>query len=116
MLSSQLKSSHEHIHLNIIEACDGIECILALYLAQQKKMRVDAIISDETMPFISGSFSSKIIAELVSNACLKDTKMFISTALSHTNISNNFSKIVRRIYSKPMDKTVMQDILKEIDK
>ena len=111
MLTSNIKNSKKNITLRVIEACDGIECLLALYIAKSKKIRIDAIISDETMPFITGSHSSKIIDELISKEYLSDVKMFVSTALSHTNISGNYSKIVKRIYSKPLDKNFIQEIL-----
>jgi len=116
VIISQIKTLTDSINLQIIEACDGVECILAVYLAKIKKVRIDAIISDETMAFITGSHSSKILEELISKGSLDHIKMYISTALSHTNIRNNFSKIVKKIYSKPLDKNVIQDILKDINK
>ena len=114
VISSTLKSLNKNINVSIIEACDGMECILALYLAKNKKQKIDAIISDETMPFISGSFSSKIISDLISRESLINVTMFISTALSHTNISGSYSNIVKKIYSKPMDKQMIQEILDSI--
>lgn len=66
------------------------------------------------MPFISGSLSSKIIDELVSKGSISDIKMVISTALSHTNIAGNYSKIVKKIYSKPLDKNLIQEILNSV--
>ena len=54
-----------------------MECLIALYIAKNKKIKIDAIISDETMPFISGSWSSKIIEELISKGSISSTKMFI---------------------------------------
>jgi len=114
VITSYLKSLKENINLEIIEACDGVECIMALYMAKNKKLKIDAIISDETMPFISGSYSSKIIDELISKGSLNNIKMFVSTALSHTNISSYFSKVVKKIFSKPLDKTVIQEILQNI--
>jgi len=114
VITSYLKSLNENINLETIEACDGVECIMALYIAKKKKLKIDAIISDETMPFISGSYSSKIIDELISKGSLNNIKMFVSTALSHTNISSYFSKVVKKIFSKPLDKTVIQEILQNI--
>ena len=115
IITSYLKSLNENINLETIEACDGVECIMALYIAKNKKLKIDAIISDETMPCISGSHSSKIIDELISKGNISNVKMFVSTALSHTNINNNFSKVVMKIFSKPLDKTVIKEILQSID-
>ena len=100
-----------------MEASDGMECLLALYVAKNKKIRIDAIISDETMPFITGSHLSKIIDDLISKgslSSLSDIKMYISTALSHTNIHGMYSKIVRKIYSKPLDKNLIQEIIDNV--
>ena len=96
VIVSNLKNCTKNINLDIIEASDGMECVLALYLAWKKKIKIDAIISDETMPFISGSYSSKIIEELTSKGSLSDVKMFISTAISHTNIKGIYSKVVNK--------------------
>ncbi len=48
VFSNHLKELKSNIELEILEACDGIECILALYLYTQRNGRVDIIISDET--------------------------------------------------------------------
>ncbi len=87
---------------------------MALYIANNLNVKIDAIISDETMPFISGSFSSQIINSIIDRGILKEVKMFISTALSHTNIKNNYSKVVKKIYSKPINKNNISDIIQNL--
>jgi len=113
-ITSEFKTLNQNIELTIIEANDGIEGLLALYLASNKNIKIDCIISDETMPFISGSFFSKILSDLVSKGSLKDIKMFMSTALNETSIKDNYSKSVKKIYSKPLDKNSVKDIIKII--
>ncbi len=86
VLKAMFDELRENIELFIVEAYDGMECLIALYLAAKANLRVNAIISDETMPFISGSYSSKIIERLIQNGKFIGLKMFISTALSPGNI------------------------------
>ena len=112
VFSVEFKALNKNIELTIIEANDGIEGLLALYLASNKNIKIDCIISDETMPFISGSFFSKILSDLVSKGSLKDIKMFISTALNESSIKDNYSKSVKKIYSKPLDKNSVKEIIK----
>ena len=114
VITTEFKSLNQNIDLNIVEAADGLECLLALYLSKNMNVKIDAIISDETMPFISGSYCSKIINEVVSNGCLKNVSMYISTALSDTNIQNNYSKVVRKIFAKPIDRNSIKEIIKNI--
>jgi len=114
VFSVEFKALNKNIELTIIEANDGIEGLLALYLASNKNIKIDCIISDETMPFISGSFFSKILSDLVSKRSLKDIKMFISTSLNETSIKDNYSKSVKKIYSKPLDKNSVKEIIKII--
>jgi len=114
VVSREFKELNKNIDLTIIEANDGIEGLLALYLASNKNIKIDCIISDETMPFISGSFFSKILSDIISKGSIKDIKMFISTALNETSIKDNYSKSVKKIYSKPLDKNSVKDIIKMI--
>jgi len=65
------------------------------------------------MPYISGSYLSKIVYELVSKGPMNEIKMFISTSLVDANI-NNYSKIIKKIYVKPIDKSSVKDLLKVI--
>jgi len=102
------------IELTIVEANDGLECIAALYLANINQITVNAIISDETMSYISGSYSSKIIHEMISNGSINDLPMFITTGLSGSVSKGFYSKVVKKIYSKPIDKMVVKNILEFI--
>jgi len=115
IITSELKSSNECLDLTIVEACDGIECLLAIYLFHKNNIKFNALISDETMPYISGSFLSKIIYDLVSKGAIEEINMFISTGLMiDNNIINNYSKIVKKVYPKPIDKDSVKDLLKQI--
>ena len=110
-MSGEFKALNVNIKLQIIEANNGLECILALYFANISNIKIDAIISDETMPFISGSYSSKIIKEMIEKGILKNVKMFVSTSLSESNTKDIYSQIVNKVYSKPLDKTSAKEII-----
>ncbi len=56
----------------------------------------------------------RIIDQLITKESLKDVKMFISTALSHTNIQGNYSKIVKKIFSKPIEKNSIKEIIESL--
>jgi len=114
VITAELKSMNKYVDLKIIEANDGLECLLALYLANKMNIQINAIISDETMPFISGSQSSHIIYDLFSRGVISKVNMFISTALHDCNTNGKYSQIVKKVYSKPLNKQSVNEILKQI--
>ena len=114
VIISELKLVNKYIDVMIIEANDGLECLLAINLLNKMNININAIISDETMPFISGSHCSYIIDELLSKGTLKEVNMFISTALNEENIIGKYSHVVKKVYSKPLNKNSIKDILKQI--
>ena len=112
MITSELKSSKDYINLTYLEACDGFECLIALYLYNKNNIKITAVISDETMPHISGSFLSKIIYDLVVNGSIPDINMFMSTALCQSNNQKNYSDVVKKVFPKPLDKRCVKEMLK----
>ncbi len=101
--------------LCLIEACDGIECLLAMYLANSQNIRINAIISDETMPFMYGTESSIILKQLVNKEKVSNVPMYLSTAVSHTNIQDYASDLIKKIYSKPLDKSCIKEIFNDLN-
>jgi len=67
------------------------------------------------MPFISGSYFSKIVMDLIGKFNLNNLQMFIATGLNQNNIENNYSEIVKKIYSKPIDINCIKDIFRRLD-
>ncbi len=114
VLISCCKNLSLKVELCIIEACDGIETLFALYLASSQNIKINAIISDETMPFLSGNESSKIIETLIEKGVIRYCPMYISTALSHT-IPKSSTSLVKKIYSKPIDKSGIKEILENLN-
>ena len=112
VILKQFKDTKQNIKCNIIEACDGLECIMALYIANIKQIKIDAIISDETMNYVSGSYCSKILECLEKQGKFAKTPMFISSALIDAELIERYSSVVVKIYSKPLDNTSINDLLK----
>jgi len=67
------------------------------------------------MPFISGSQSSKIIDELISKGCLGKVNMYIATALNQSNLIDNYTKVVKKVISKPINKNDIQEIVQNLN-
>lgn len=111
VITKQARLLKKNLVLSLIEASDGIECLSAIYSACKLQIKIDAIICDENMPFFSGSFTSKILQELLDLGKIPDIKMYISSAVTHTNIQALYSKIVKKIYSKPLDGKSVSEII-----
>ncbi len=104
-------SKDKNLEFLIIEAKDGVEMITAIYLSQKRNIKVDIIISDESMKFMNGSLSSNIMERLCLGNIIRDIPIFISTAYGNGIDKNKFSKSVKKIYSKPIDLNIMREII-----
>ena len=109
LITNQLKNK-DHIELIIIEANDGIECLLAIYLATINQIKIDFIITDENMTYINGTFASEIIKTVVKNGKFQDVPIFMATALGK-NIIDSRPDIIKKVFSKPMDKNSIRELL-----
>ena len=109
LITSQL-TKDTNLEVIFIEANDGIECLLAIYLATLKQIKIDFVITDENMTYINGSFASDIIKTVIKNGKFKDIPIFMSTALGK-NINYSNPDIVKKVFSKPMDKNSIHDLL-----
>jgi hypothetical protein len=58
-------SSQHNIKINIIQVEDGIETLFAVYKCLSKGVKINFIISDESMNFMKGSESSNVVNSLV---------------------------------------------------
>ncbi len=112
MLLRCFKEICDSAEVLVIEASDGIECLIALYLATIQNIKIDGVISDENMKFISGSFSSRIIEVGVKSGFLADLPMFIVTALGGNFNFSNYSSVVRKVFSKPIERSSAIEIIK----
>jgi len=112
VITKHCESLKENIDLTIIDANDGIECLIALYIANKNQIGITTIISDENMAYMNGSASSKIIQDVIINGKFEDIPMFISTAVTNNDYKGNYSKMVKQIFPKPIDKRCIKDIFK----
>ena len=96
----------------IIEANDGIECIFLIYLMSIRHEKIDIIVSDETMGFCSGSLCSIIIEKFLYIDTVKNLNFFLSTALNASFNKDKFGSLLKKVYSKPLDKASVIDILR----
>jgi len=109
LITNELKRDTS-LEVIFIEANDGIECLLAIYLATLQQIKIDFIITDENMNYINGSFASDIIKTVIKNGKFQDIPIFMSTALGK-NINYSNPDIIKKVFSKPMDKNSIHDLL-----
>ncbi len=109
-----MKENFQDIDLVLIEANDGVECLLALYIAGIQNIKIYLIVSDENMNFLSGCATSKIIKGLIISEIIPDIPFYIVTALGQNFNLEKYPNNVRKIYSKPIDKISIVEILKTI--
>ncbi len=90
-------------------------------------MFIDLIISEDTMSFISGKVCSHVLEDLHNQQIIEEIPMFISTDLRQNvkgnvpmyitdemrwSIKEKFGKIVRNVYSKPLDNASFENIMR----
>jgi hypothetical protein len=121
------KRKNNSVDLIIVEACDGLECLTAIHLANNKKIFFDLIISEDPMNFISGRLCSHVLQELLYQNIISEIPMFISTDLRlNTPIQNlsddvkqsikqKYANIVKNVYGKPLDNVSFENIMKICD-
>jgi hypothetical protein len=115
IIHSYIKEIYYPIECLLIEANDGIECLLANYLTVYYNYSIDFIISDETMPYFSWSYTSIILQYLKDKDILsKKLKMFIVSAISQNARNLNYSNLVKNEHSKPLNKQGVKDIFENL--
>jgi response regulator RpfG family c-di-GMP phosphodiesterase len=86
------------INLNIFEAEDGIETIFIFYKLIKQGIKISMIFSDETMQYMKGVRTYKIIKEILEDKNLQMIPFFLVTALSDMTFEDSELKIL----SKPL--------------
>ncbi len=111
-----LHFKNKNIEVTQIECCDGLEMLAVVYNAFLKNIQIDLIISDENMRFISGSYSSQVLYSLFEQQIIGNIPMYINTAIGNNDDLYKYSKMVRKVYSKPIDSKSIVNILSEFNK
>jgi len=97
------------VEIVFIEANDGVESVLAVYLANINQVKIDFVVTDENMNFMNGSYASKIIKNLIQIKKLHDFPIFMSSAIGNNYIEG--TEDIKKVFSKPMDKNKIKEIL-----
>jgi signal transduction histidine kinase/CheY-like chemotaxis protein len=97
------------LKINIREAEDGIECLFLYYQSMKKGKPVSFIVSDQTMNVMDGSMCAAILHDIANARQLQPVPFFILTAYENFSVKNG--NTVRSIYSKPLTKNNIDDML-----
>jgi signal transduction histidine kinase len=98
------------INLNILEAGDGMECLGLYYQSFKEGMKILMIISDQTMTFLNGYDTAKILHNVNVEKGLVDIPFFILTAYEEFVLGDG----VKCAYSKPLMNKHLEDIFSEM--
>ena len=108
-LFTSVLNDYYNLEIVFIEANDGLECIFSVYLATLHQLQIDFVITDENMNYMNGSCAAKIIKNLVQNKKIIDFPIFMSSAIG--NNSNDNLSCIKKVYTKPVDKNNLKEIL-----
>lgn len=101
----------EKINIIIDEACDGAEGLYKIFLGNKKGVKYDIIFTDETMNFMNGNFTAKIIKSLVNDNIIDNIKIIMITSYETKVIEDsNKQKQIDYIYSKPLSMNILENI------
>jgi anti-sigma regulatory factor (Ser/Thr protein kinase) len=104
-----------NIPVNITECADGVECLYNLYKGQKKGIKYKMIISDETMNFMRGSYTGKIVRSLIEDGLLYKVNMFMLTSYE-VSVVKTLNEFFDLIYTKPLNKDHVNEMYKVINK
>jgi signal transduction histidine kinase len=100
-----------------IEASDGLECLYGIYKAGLYNIKIDLIVTDETMKYMSGSEWIGILDEMVRNAIFAKIPVYVLTGydVNDMAVKEKFDfNIVSGIYVKPLYSDHIERMLKDI--
>jgi len=101
----------EKLNVIIEEACDGADCLYKLYLGFLKGIKYDLILTDETMNFMNGGFTAKIIKSLIEGNILQDIKIILITSYEINIIEKSKScEGIDHVYNKPLNDNTLENI------
>ena len=95
---------------------NGIECLYQIYKECIEGRKVDLLLIDENMPFMTGSECIKILRNLMVDKWINKFKIFSITGYSDSDhISHIKAAGSDGFYSKPISLTMMNDLLSNSD-
>jgi signal transduction histidine kinase len=100
-------ANHMNIEINIIEACDGVECLLVVWQCFSNGIKLSMIFSDETMQYLNGSHTYDIIEKFSFKNNIPIPFILV------TAYNDLFSKSTRfQVISKPLTEDKVNEYLK----
>ncbi len=104
-------SKKQKLNIVIEEASDGADCLHKIYLGFLDGIKYDLILTEESMNFMNGGFTSKIIKSLIKKNILENIKIIMITSYNINVIENLKSyKRIDHVYSKPLDEYTLRSI------
>jgi anti-sigma regulatory factor (Ser/Thr protein kinase)/CheY-like chemotaxis protein len=100
-----------NLQVNITECADGVECLYNLYKGQKKGVKYKMIITDETMNFMRGSSTARIIKTLIEDGALYKVNMFMLTSYE-VSVVKTFNEFFDLIHTKPLNKDHINEMYK----
>jgi signal transduction histidine kinase/CheY-like chemotaxis protein len=101
--------------INIVECSDGAECLYKLFLGTKTGITYHIIITDETMNFMRGSMTSKLIRGLVDDGVLYELNIFMVTSYEPSVIDSKYPHIFKQIFTKPLTKDNVKEMYSILD-
>ena len=100
--------------VNIYELEDGFECLYCIYYLNLNGIKLDFIIIDETMKFMSGSMCSEILDKCSHNSIFQIDSIFILSAYELEFLKDKYSFIpsVKYVFNKPLTVGSIDTLLK----
>ena len=103
------------IPLSIVEAEDGMECLYIVFICIKYGIKVSAIISDQTMNFLNGSDTVKLLKRCINNSLIIKIPFYIITAYEDENTLTILKESCPdNIFSKPLKKNIAENIIMKI--
>jgi signal transduction histidine kinase len=101
--------SKSNLDIDIIESCDGIECLYNYYTSLINGKKVSLIISDQTMTFMNGTTCAEILFKIANSNGYRQVPFVILTAyeLSTINIKNYILDVV----TKPLTNNTIEKLM-----
>jgi len=97
-------------NIKIEECCDGVECLYKLYESLKNGDRFEWILIDQTMNFLNGSTTAKIIKDLIKDNILYPIDITLVTSYEISILSREFLSVFDRVFSKPITRNLLKNI------
>jgi len=110
-------SKREKINVFVDEACDGADCLFKIYNNYLNGFYYDLILTDETMNFMNGLLTTKIIKSLIKANIINSLKIIMVTSYEVTVIENaDSNNDIDFIISKPLSMNDLEIIFRKIQR